>query len=72
MLVVYRIAGLMQRRAQRALLPGGLPLFTPETIFDWGERIKFVVSMDREFLEANRVALLQDLTPPDGLTREAT
>jgi hypothetical protein len=67
MLVVYRIAGLMQRRAQTAVLPGNPRCLVPEELFDLGERIKFVVSMDRAFLEANRVALLRDLTPPDGV-----
>lgn len=68
MLVVYRIAGLMQRRAQRALVPwnlGPTPI-TPEDIFAWGERIKMVVSMDRDWLELHRHELLRDLTPPDG------
>ena len=64
MLVVYRIAGLMQRRSQRALLSLNLtPIaITPEDVFGWGERIKLVVSKDRDWLEIHRHELLQDLT----------
>lgn len=63
MLVLYRIADQMQRESQRALLPWNLgpALITPEVVFSWGERIKFVISLDRDWLEAHRHALLVGL-----------
>lgn len=61
MLVLYRIANQMQRVAQRSLRPGDPLVITPEVVFSWGERIQFVVSWDRETLEANRAAILVGL-----------
>lgn len=66
MLVVYRVAGLMQRTAQRALLPGDRRVIEPEAVFAFGERLKLVVSMDRGWLELHRRELLEGLDP-DGV-----
>jgi hypothetical protein len=70
MLVIYRIAGLMQRTAQRSLLPGDRRVIEPETVFGWGERIKLVVSMDRGWLELHRRELLEDLELTNGTRSE--
>ena len=63
MLVVYRIAVQMQRIAQRSLLSVDRSALVPEVVFSWGERIKLVVSKDRDWLESHRNALLLDLAP---------